>query len=368
MIRIEDLETWAREAGLDFVAARPAAPAPEAARFRDWLDAGRHAGLSWMVRTADARADPRVYRPGTKTVILAGVSYGAEDPPPAVWNDPARGRIARFAWGPDYHRVMDGRLAELARRIEAVLPGDRLPLRFVDSRPVLERAWAAAAGAGGIGRNSLWLHRSKGSYVLLGGLLLDLEVPGSAFESSPDPCVECHACRAACPAEALDSISRSVDCRKCLSYWTVEFGGCLSSRVIARMDRRIFGCDACQEACPRNRSRIRAESGCFLRFEADRDAPLLEDLLALDSGGFLDRYSGTPVERAGLSRLRRNAVAVLAASGLPGAGDLIRERVRDPDPLIRAQAGQILPAMERARGDRAARTGGGPPVSSHDEA
>lgn len=331
------LESIAREAGFDWAVWLAAGVAPRGDVFRAWLADGFEAGMSWMRRSAEARLDPRIYRPGTHSLILVAAGYGLEEPPPELWDDPARGRVARFAWGPDYHGVLDGRLKNLADRLEAVRPL-RVLARFTDSRPVLERAWAGAGGAG-CGKNAQVLLPGLGSHGLLGGLLLDAPCPAPPPAVAPDPCGPCDACLRACPGRALVA-PRRLDARRCLSYWTLEHPGVIPPEPAARMGRWIAGCDACQEVCPHVRARAPAQSAPFLRFAPERDAPRLEDVLRMTPEGFSDLYAGTPLERLGLSRFRRNAVVALAGSGASGAARALNRAARDADPLVAAQARQ----------------------------
>ncbi|MDZ4199943.1 MAG: tRNA epoxyqueuosine(34) reductase QueG, partial [Kiritimatiellia bacterium] len=296
MIPNRFLERGAEDCGLIWMAARPAGPAPTADRFSAWLRAGRQGGLGWMLRSEAARADPRLYRPGAETVVLVGVSYATEDPPNEYWNDLQRGRIARFAWGPDYHNVLDARLKEFSDFLGRSHPGVRTLARFTDSRPILERAWAAASGEGFIGKNTQFILPARGSFVLLGGLLLDTKAESSprTEERAGDPCGDCAECLRACPGEALIA-PRELDVAHCLSYWTIEHKTAIPAAVAARMSRWVFGCDECQQVCPFILGRNRNSGTSFLKFEPDRDAPLLTELFDLDPDGFLERYAGTSV-------------------------------------------------------------------------
>jgi epoxyqueuosine reductase len=331
------LSAIAGQAGFDWAVWLDAGPTPRGDVFRQWLADGFEGGMVWMKRSAEARLDPRTYRPGTRSLILAAAGYGVEEPPPAIWEDPARGRVARFAWGPDYHTVLDERLRDLAARLEAAGPL-RVLARFSDSRPVLERAWASAGGAG-CGKNAQCLLPGLGSHVLLGGLLLDAPCPTPPPVPPPDPCGPCDACLRACPGGALVAPGR-LDARLCLSYWTLEHPGVIPPGPAYRMGRWLAGCDMCQEVCPHVRNRAPACRAPFLRFVPERDAPRLDDVLNLSPEGFHARYAGTPLERLGLSRFRRNAVVALARSDDPGSARALELAARDADPLVAEQARQ----------------------------
>lgn len=315
---IDQLQALALEAGFDLAAFAPAGPSPRAGALQDWLAAGRHADMTWMVRSAARRIDPRVAWPETASFLIAGLSYFTEDPPPDVWNDVSRGRVARYAWGPDYHDVIGARLRALAERIRELAGLSHPPRVFVDTSAVLERDLAERAGLGFIGRNAQWIAPGLGSYVHIGGLALPWTV-----EAAPPPpssgagCGRCRRCRAACPTGALVA-DRTVDARRCVSWLTLECRGDIAPELRPLMGRWIAGCDACQEPCPWVRAKSRPAGVRHLAFDPDLHAPRLDDVLALDEAGFRARYGGTVLARTGLARLQRNA-RIAAENGRVGA-------------------------------------------------
>lgn len=332
------LEAMARETGFDFAGVVPAAPSPRAAAFRAWLDDGAHAGMTWIARDPERRSDPRLVWPEARTLLVVGVSCHAGDPSPDVWNDPLRGRVARYAWGPDYHDVLGGRLHALAEAIRRACGATVAPREFVDTRPVLERDAAERAGLGFIGRSAMFIHPQFGPLVLLGGLALPWAVePTAAAWPRGTDCGRCRRCLPACPAGALTAELR-VDARRCASYLTIEHRGPIPGGLGRGVGRNVFGCDACQEVCPWMRARRRPAQAPFLRFDAALHAPRLEELVGLDEAGFRARYAGTPVARAKRQGLVRNAVIALGNSGHPDAGAMIEIALRDADPVVRAQA------------------------------
>ncbi len=309
-----DLHAMAMEAGFDLAAVAPAGPSPREDALREWLSAGRHADMAWMERSAERRIDPAIAWPETQAYLVAGLSYFTEDPPVAVWQDPARGRMARYAWGPDYHDVLGARLRALAETIRRAAGLARAPRAFVDTSAVLERDLAERAGLGFIGRHSQWIAPGFGSCVHLGGLALPWRAePASPSLPAGAGCGRCRRCVSACPTGAIGP-DRVVDARRCISWLTLECRGAIPADVQPRMGRWIAGCDACQEPCPWVRAKSRPAGAPYLRFDADRHAPRLDDILALDEAGFRARYHGTVLARTGLARLQRNA-AVAAANG-----------------------------------------------------
>ncbi|MCX6996141.1 MAG: DUF1730 domain-containing protein, partial [Kiritimatiellaeota bacterium] len=170
----EKIRRQALALGFDLVGLTPARCAEHADALFPWLKSGCHAGMGWMARDPETRADPARLLAGAKTIVCVALAYGAEEPPPECWNDPMRGRVARFAWGPDYHNLIAPRLEELAQFIARDLGRPLAWKVAVDSVPVLERDHAARAGLGYIGKSNMLITPRFGSLVLLGELLLDV--------------------------------------------------------------------------------------------------------------------------------------------------------------------------------------------------
>lgn len=310
--RAEELRAMALDAGFDVAGVAPTGPSPRAPALCAWLAGGLHAGMAWMARTAARRIDPRVAWPEAASFLVAGLSYFTADPPADLWNDPSRGRVARYAWGPDYHDTVGARLRALAERIRLAAGMTRPPRLFVDTAAVLERDLAERAGLGFIGRNAQWIAPSLGSYVHIGGLALPWRVEDAGSPSPPGlGCGRCRRCLAACPTGAL-AAERTVDARRCISWLTLECRGEIPAGLRSSMGRWIAGCDACQEPCPWVRAKSRPAGVPYLRFDADLHAPRLADVLALDEAGFRERYDGSILARTGLARLQRNAALALA--------------------------------------------------------
>ncbi len=172
----ERIKMKAVELGFDLAGIAPAGEVRHAGAFRRWLENGHHGTMHWMARDPERRIDPRRVVPGARSLVMAGVSYFIENPPPEIWNDPSRGRMARYAWGSDYHDALSPRLKELVAFIKQEAGRDVRCRYYVDTGPVLERAWTAEAGQGFIGKNTLLISPQYGSYVFLGGIITDLEL------------------------------------------------------------------------------------------------------------------------------------------------------------------------------------------------
>jgi len=295
----------AGELGFCLCGVAPAAPAAHAPRFRRFLERGCHADMAWLDRDPDARCDVRNMLDGAASVICLACSYA---PVPGA---PAAGHIARYARGRDYHRVLKARAGRLAAELEKVAPHLRTRI-CVDTAPVLERELAASAGLGWIGRNGCLVNRQFGSYLLLAEIVTNLPLP--ADDPQPSRCGSCRACVDACPTGAIRD-DGLVDCRRCLSYLTIEHRRGIDEAFRQAVGGRVFGCDTCQEVCPYNR---RAPAGdAELRGPTELAAAGVLEML-LWTGGDWDRLTRDSAgRRATFEMYLRNAA--LAAGNGPGA-------------------------------------------------
>jgi epoxyqueuosine reductase len=352
MIRERLVELAARH-GLELVGVTDAGPLPDArARMEESVAAGRMARMDWMGGDRPRVAtDPRMLDAAARSVIVvaapyAGADRGAWDPrpdalraalAPVLAGSPGEpfGRIARYALGTDYHTALRDRLEALAAdlRREGLPSGE---VAYVDDRPLAERALAARAGMGWIGKNSnLLTHARAGSWVFLGALLTSADMP--ADEPIRTTCGSCTRCLVGCPTGAIVA-PQTVDARRCISYLTIEHPGVLSSWEAQAIGDWIFGCDVCQEVCPVN---------------ADADdtgpmlvplLPLIRWLLPLGGRAFARAVGASALTRAGRHRLLRNAIAALGnVESLPeGAHALLELASEDRRPEVRGQAARVL--------------------------
>jgi len=281
--------------------------------FGAWLAAGYHADMTWLERTKAMRQNPRLHLPGAESVVVVAHNYytrgetGKDEPSQTGQS----AKVARYAWGRDYHRVMPKRLHRLGRFLQAERPGSEYVIS-VDAGPFLERAWAARAGIGWIGKNSLVLRRDLGSWFFLGLVLTTVElVPDAAL---PEACGSCRACIDACPTGAIVS-EKIVDSRRCISYHTIENSADIPRTIQTAMGPWIFGCDICQEVCPWNRfARETAETDYTPRIPGGKLDPI--ELLRLSEDEFDRRFSGSPLRRAKYRGMRRNASIIIRNLGM----------------------------------------------------
>jgi epoxyqueuosine reductase len=313
--------------GFDAVGVASTDPFGEIA-LQGWIARGFCAGMVWL---AASRNNPRRVLEGAHAVVSVAVSYHRAErraPAPGL-----RGEVARYARGGDYHDVVKRRLHALAARLRDRFPAARFRA-VVDTAPLPEKALAVRAGLGWVGRHTLLFVPPFGSWVVLGELLTDLELePGAPMA---DRCGTCDRCRAACPTGAI-TVPGGIDARRCVAYLTIEHRGAIPRELRPYLGARVFGCDACQEACPMNR-RARAGRDPGLAPRPGAGWPALAALATLDEAGFMDRFGGTALERAGRASLARNACVALGNSGDRRATGPLAAALRDADPVVRGHA------------------------------
>lgn len=297
---------WAAEIGFDRAGIAELAPAAGLEHYRQWIDRGDHAGMAYLARRIEERADARRLLPGARTAVVVALHYA-----PLAGEAPVGGdlwpRVARYARGGDYHELMRDRLLLLAQRITASFPGTATR-PYVDTGPILERELAAAAGLGAVGKNTNLLTRGAGSWFLLGELLTTLDLAASP-PVPYDVCGRCTRCLEACPTGALPAPWR-LDARRCISYWTIEHRGTLPAEVRPLLGDWVFGCDVCQEVCPYNRHPLVADHP-DLELPPERRALDLTALLRLDESDYVERFRRSPMKRAKRDGLRRNAAVAM---------------------------------------------------------
>jgi epoxyqueuosine reductase len=344
----------AYDLGFDLIGIAPADRAPHAEAYRLWLQHNYHAEMHWLARDPQRREDPHQILPGVQSVVVVGLSYFVGDARSELWRDPARGRIARYAWGQDYHEAMLPRLRTLGDFINRETGQSRRQRAYVDTGPILERDFAAQAGLGFIGKNTLLIHPQMGSYLFLGEVLIDLELEydepapdggascqvGSPGESKRiGTCGNCTRCLEICPTHAFPA-PYILNSNLCISYLTIEHRGAIPVALRPLIGNWIFGCDECQEICPwvrRYTPRLSSQPA-FLHFDPDRFAPRLADLMSLDESAFGARFRGTPITRAKRRGFLRNVAVALGNWGSPQALSALEPALADPEPLIREHA------------------------------
>lgn len=263
-----------------------------------WLSEGMNGSMDYMARNLEKRLDPAKIVEGAKSVISVLINYY----PSRRQEDPEAPVISKYAYGRDYHFIIKEKLNTLLGFIQAeIYPCNGRP--FVDSAPVLERAWAKQSGLGWIGKHSLLISKEYGSFVFLGELITDLELDYDK-ETVPDHCGTCTRCMDACPTKAIVT-PHKVYARKCISYLTIESKDEIPAEFHDKLNNRIFGCDICQDVCPWNKKILPTQAEEF-----KPTAGLLEmkkpDWQNLDKATYRKRFKNSAFERAGYNKLMRN--------------------------------------------------------------
>ncbi len=278
------------------------------ARLRDWLSRNFHGTMVWMERDPVRRTDPRRVLPGCRSLISVGMNYLTNH---RANEDPGYGRIARYAWGKDYHKILGKKLMQLEARIVTLVP-NTVTRSYVDTGPIMEKAWAQQAGLGWIGKHSNLVSAQFGSWLLLGEILTTLELDPD--EPASDLCGSCSLCIQSCPTGAIVE-PYVVDANRCVSYLTIEFRGpqgAIPNDLESKMGNRIFGCDDCLDVCPFN---LRGESTSEPAFTPTPPtlAPRLDELEKMEEQAFVETFHESSIRRAKWQGLARN-VAIAQAN------------------------------------------------------
>ena len=322
----------AKAASLGFADARftdATLPAETGARLARFVELGMHGAMGWMEARMAQRANPRVLWPEAASALMLALTYDGPEDFAAEIAQGSRGVIAAYARGRDYHDVVKGKLKQLGQFI-AAHTGAGVKV-FVDTAPVMEKPLAQQAGLGWQGKHTNLVSRQAGSWFFIGCILTQAQFTPDAAET--DHCGSCRACLDACPTHAFPA-PYQLDARRCISYLTIEHKGSIAREFRAAMGNRIFGCDDCLAACPWNKF---AQAAAEQKF-AHRELLGLETYLALDDAGFRSLFAGSPVKRTGRDRFVRNCLIAAGNSKDARLLPLIRERLTDVSPLVRAMA------------------------------
>ena len=333
------IRAWGAEIGFQQIGIAGVDIPEDEDRLMRWLELGRHGEMDYMMRHGRTRARPQELVPGTVRVISARMDYlpKALDPEEAL-ADPTIGYVSRYALGRDYHKVLRHRLAKLAERIAGACAGTHYRV-FVDSGPVLEKAYARNAGLGWIGKHTNLINRNAGSWFFLGEILTDLPLP--IDEPATAHCGTCTACLEVCPTRAIVA-PNELDARRCISYLTIELRGPIPVEFRKAIGNRIYGCDDCQIVCPWNKfARLTTEGDFQPRHRLDSSK--LVDLFAWTESEFLARTEGSAIRRIGYHCWLRNiAVALGNAPSTPEVIAALQTRAAHPSELVREHVAWAL--------------------------
>ena len=316
------------------VGITPVRPLPWSEQLDAWLDEDRHGEMAYLSLQAAKRKEPGLVLRNARSMVILAMNYFSS---PELADDPLKGRISRYAWGEDYHKIVGKNLERLRESIEQAAPGVSA-LTYVDTGPIMEKVWGAQSSLGWMGKHSNLITREQGSWFFIGTILLDLEL---AYDNpEQDFCGTCTSCISACPTGAIVA-PYVVDARLCISYLTIELRGAIPLAMRPLIGNRIFGCDDCQEVCPWNRFAAETPEHGF-RPRSGNHMHELQALVGITKSEFDERFKGSPIKRAGRDGFVRNVVVALGNSRSPEALPALERALHDESALVRAHAAWAL--------------------------
>ena len=290
----------AKAVGFDSVGfAKAESLRKESEYLQQWLDKNYHAGMDYMSKNFDKRKDVRQILPEAKSVISLGLNYYT---PHSYSNEETKGKVSRYAWGKDYHLIIWAMLDELEEELKKVNPQFEC-ISYVDTGPVMDKAWAVRSGLGWLGKHTNVINREIGSWFFIANIITNYEFDYS--EQIPNFCGTCTACIDACPTNAIIK-EYVVDANKCISYLTIENKNEISEKFNGKFDNWLFGCDICQDVCPWNQ-KFPVET-LLKNFHPQNKEFKLDDILEMKEEEFKEKFQTSPVKRAKLTGLKRNAL------------------------------------------------------------
>ncbi|HUY31194.1 MAG TPA: tRNA epoxyqueuosine(34) reductase QueG [Pirellulales bacterium] len=329
------LKGEAARLGFALIGACPAATPTGIDRFLEWLAAGYAGEMNYLADRAEAYRHPASVLDGARSLLVLGFKYRTAEPRSAAGGE---GRVARYAWGADYHELIHDRLRRLAEFLRRHVP-EAVARGVVDTAPLLEREFAQVAGLGWIGKNTLLLNQQLGSWFFLAALLTDVELAYDAPHAG-DHCGTCRACLDACPTQAFVA-PYVLDARRCVSYLTIELKGSVPAELRPMVGDWLFGCDVCQDVCPWNQ-RAPLTDEPALAPAPEMNPVELAGLFALDEAAFRSRFRHTPFWRPKRRGILRNAAIVLGNQRHPAGLTALARGLTDVEPLVRAACAWAL--------------------------
>ena len=334
-----ELKNRARALGFDLVGVAPITTFREMEFYPKWLERGYAGEMRYLERQKPSRMDPKSLMPEAQSVVVCAVNYNTDRPLTSY--DRVRAWISRYAWGQDYHEVLQKKLETLAQWIQ-----EQSPTRtrtYVDTGPLLERVFAKYAGIGWFGKNTCIINERTGSWLFLGCIITDVELGYDV--PVPDRCGTCTRCIDACPTGAILE-PYVLDSRKCISYTTIELRGGIQEDARKGIGHHLFGCDICQDVCPWNR---RAPQSSDPAFQPKQDLfwPELERLLDLTEDEWRSLIRGTAMKRAKVKGLVRNLMVVSGNSGARQLLPKLRKYLAHADEHVRSHADWAIKTLSR---------------------
>ena len=346
------IKRCARDAGFDLCGIAPVRDFGELQAFPGWIADGKHGEMKYMEARDETGELKRTslgrVAPWARSVVVCAINYNTVNPYSTQVDDASRGWISRYAWArEDYHDAVLRRLQQVEDQLRGLAATGDWPLgtgnlqlrSYVDTGPLIERVYAKYAGIGWIGKNTCIINQQIGSWLFLGVIITSLDLTDNALTPdlpAPDRCGTCTRCITACPTQAIVAPG-VLDAQLCISYLTIEKRGEISEELRPGMGHHVFGCDICQDVCPWNR---KAPATCASEFEAREGLvnPALDWLAEMQQEEFREVFRGSPIKRAKLSGLRRNAVIAMGNSGDKKFMPTLKKLCEDSDTLVAKHA------------------------------
>jgi epoxyqueuosine reductase len=301
MSREQEIKSLALSHGFDLAGIASLSQAPEnLKRYPEWLAAGYAGEMGYLERQKDKRLEPTLVLPGAKSMLCLGLIYNTDKPYSTEAKQPW---ISRYAWGGDYHELIWGKLSKLEAAIRELVPGAFEMKSYCDTGPVSEKAWAAAAGLGWVGKHTNLINSEKGSWFFLSEIFTTLDL--TPDQPAPDLCGSCRKCLDACPTGAFPE-AYTLDATRCISYLTIEKRGEIPSEFHDAIGLNLYGCDICQDVCPWNHWKITGNEPAFKAREQNWN-PDVEKLSNITDEEFSRLYNGSAIKRTKTEGMRRNA-------------------------------------------------------------
>jgi epoxyqueuosine reductase len=340
------LVSFAREVGFDSCRVAACGFAPHADEFRNWLDEGGHGEMSYMERGKEKRCHPQKVLPQARSIIVLTMNYfQGEQVRRSSRRVGTTGRIARYAWGDDYHDLIPDKLDKIDEFLRQLGGQQKC---YVDTGPVLERDHAAQAGTGWHGKSTMLIDERLGTWFFLAEVLTTLELPPD--DPVPDRCGTCERCIKACPTGAITAPHR-LDARRCISYLTIELKGSIPIELRPLIGNRIFGCDDCLDACPWNRFAQVSREAAFSSRPSTVGMPL-RDHLSLSDEEFRLLFRNSPIKRIKRRGFLRNVCVALGNVGDSSDLPALKCAAADPEPLIAEHAKWAIQQILFRTGDQ----------------
>ena len=337
------LVNFAGELGFDSCRIAACSPPAHAEEFRDWLNESAHGEMEYMARGEEKRRDPQKILPGAKSIIVLALNYfqrGAAHRVAAT-----TGRIARYAWGDDYHEVIEAKLNKIDIFLRGLGGAQKC---YVDTGPILERDHAAEAGTGWHGKSTMLIDEQLGTWFFLAEILTTVELPTDV--PARDRCGTCERCINACPTGAITA-PHKLDARRCISYLTIELKDSIPLELRPLIGDRIFGCDDCLDACPWNRfAKVSRETAFAARNSTT--AFSLRDYLALNESEFRNLFVNSPIKRIKRRGFLRNVCVALGNVGTSDDLPALQRVARDPEPVIAEHAAWAIDQIRERSNQR----------------